>query len=431
MRKKIVTFGFLIVAIALSGCDKASTNGPNGKVSGAASPAVTKEQDQILLSAKAAVSSLLIDSQSAQFSELKFYELTNAVCGSVNAKNRMGGYTGSKEFIYVHDKNLAVIAPSSEMPPAPVAPGSSSVDATLNFIQESQKWQEEMRKISQEKELYGNLRETRCTDDKARLENAKKEAADKIAGTSQFREFKVIDGFIEGYNGNYIYSGANLSQKLSPALKKIYTPRGVVETTKEYSARLNYSGLMATEGVNLDAEYGLVVVDGNAKSQDKMFAGKDVKYNPDVQKLTLSSEGVFDVLCKDPAKINMWNINRSKAYGITCDVNGAGEVLLSSAKDQSFLKSLAKDDYGRLYLKASFKISPEDFVALPKTGYSEGRLIGIMIVGKVDPQLQIQDINQYFKDPASERFPFTVSRVVYYNSDSGKVLHEVKMASRN
>lgn len=49
--------------------------------------------------AKAAVRNNLIDPESAQFDGLFTNKKTGAVCGYVNAKNKMGGYTGKKIFI--------------------------------------------------------------------------------------------------------------------------------------------------------------------------------------------------------------------------------------------------------------------------------------------------------------------------------------------
>lgn len=49
--------------------------------------------------AREVVLSKLNDPSSAQFSDVMTYD-TDVVCGRVNAKNRMGGYTGAQVFIY-------------------------------------------------------------------------------------------------------------------------------------------------------------------------------------------------------------------------------------------------------------------------------------------------------------------------------------------
>lgn len=49
--------------------------------------------------AKDAVRAQLVDPDSAQFKDIQADGVT--VCGFVNAKNRMGGYTGLKRFVYI------------------------------------------------------------------------------------------------------------------------------------------------------------------------------------------------------------------------------------------------------------------------------------------------------------------------------------------
>ena len=44
---------------------------------------------------KSIVKNMLIDGESAQFTDLKYYKATNFACGFVNAKNKMGGYVGN------------------------------------------------------------------------------------------------------------------------------------------------------------------------------------------------------------------------------------------------------------------------------------------------------------------------------------------------
>jgi hypothetical protein len=50
--------------------------------------------------AKKAVSSILIDPDSAKFENVFKGKVANSYCGFVNAKNRLGGYTGASAFIY-------------------------------------------------------------------------------------------------------------------------------------------------------------------------------------------------------------------------------------------------------------------------------------------------------------------------------------------
>ena len=50
---------------------------------------------------KSMVKEMLIDGESAQFSELRYYKSTNYGCGKVNAKNKFGAYVGEKKFIVI------------------------------------------------------------------------------------------------------------------------------------------------------------------------------------------------------------------------------------------------------------------------------------------------------------------------------------------
>lgn len=79
-----------VVAISLSSCDYL--------------PTLENE-------AKKAVASNLIDTESARFENVFTPAGGGVVCGFVNGKNRMGGYAGSKPFIYTADKKHVSIYP--------------------------------------------------------------------------------------------------------------------------------------------------------------------------------------------------------------------------------------------------------------------------------------------------------------------------------
>lgn len=59
--------------------------------------------------AKREVRRNLIDPDSAKFGEAIFNKKTEAVCGFVNAKNRMGGYTGFNPFVYEKSKGVTLV----------------------------------------------------------------------------------------------------------------------------------------------------------------------------------------------------------------------------------------------------------------------------------------------------------------------------------
>lgn len=77
-------------------------------LSGCGSPGATAIEQ-----AKTLVVHDLLDPSSAQFRDLKFHERTGAVCGELNAKNRMGGYTGFRRF-YVKD-GKAMLEPEKSL----------------------------------------------------------------------------------------------------------------------------------------------------------------------------------------------------------------------------------------------------------------------------------------------------------------------------
>lgn len=63
--------------------------------------------------AKEAVSSILIDPYSAQFRDLYRSKDDDGVCGEVNAKNRMGAYTGYTAFF--HDETTGAVLLEQEV----------------------------------------------------------------------------------------------------------------------------------------------------------------------------------------------------------------------------------------------------------------------------------------------------------------------------
>lgn len=79
MKKIFVSFFMLFLATFIVGCDYLPTD---------------KNK------AQKAVKNVLIDPNSAMFSDVKEGVSANYVCGFVNSKNRMGGYVGSSPFIY-------------------------------------------------------------------------------------------------------------------------------------------------------------------------------------------------------------------------------------------------------------------------------------------------------------------------------------------
>lgn len=65
---------------------------------------------------KSIVRTALLDPDSAQFTEVEFHSATESGCGYVNAKNKVGGYTGRKLFVASLSGQVE-FAPTPQEPP--------------------------------------------------------------------------------------------------------------------------------------------------------------------------------------------------------------------------------------------------------------------------------------------------------------------------
>lgn len=122
----------------------------------------------------------LLDPDSAQFSEVTFNRSTGYGCGFVNAKNKMGGYVGRKQFVASLEGKV-VMAPTEEKPEAPRERREELPTFNLNFsmegaladsqrrlqesfdrLQETQRWSAEMARIRAESEAFKALVASKC-----------------------------------------------------------------------------------------------------------------------------------------------------------------------------------------------------------------------------------------------------------------------------
>ena len=371
---------------------------------------------------KSIVKNVLIDGESAQFSDLKYYKSTNFGCGFVNAKNKLGGYVGKKKFIVSLEQNAADIDPDRDTPEAPRAPSYVSAEATINFVLESQKWMSNVEEIRNRYQAFDALVSEKCTDNPPPKEDktqaAKKEAAEP---KTQFVPYGEKEGVIDQYSDQYPYYAANISKLLAPELRNILRKKGTTETTAEFNKRSNY---LALEGklIDLNAEYGLVLLDGY--SIEDAVKGVRGEYNADKGMISISTSDDF---CKDPAKATFSDIPTGKEYGLTCDFNKFTKIVFSS-KQTDLMKYFKRQDVLRNYIfvKDSFKLSKEKFLELPTASYSKDRFhVGLMFVGRINKNLSItnfQDQTSDYSEDATPRLPFTVTRIVYFNSKNGEIL---------
>ena len=126
----------------------------------------------------------LLDPDSAQFSDVTFNRSTGFGCGFVNAKNKMGGYVGRKQFVASLDGKV-VMAPTEENPAAPRERREELPTFRLNFsmegaladsladsqrrfqessdrLQETLNWIDEKNRIRAESEAFKALIASKC-----------------------------------------------------------------------------------------------------------------------------------------------------------------------------------------------------------------------------------------------------------------------------
>lgn len=96
---------WLLLLLALAGCTTTAANN-------AEPPKTLAIPDaEVFAKAKASITEDMIDPESTRVIELRRinYNSTDLVCGQVNSKNRMGGYTGKKPFAYSVERNRSAI----------------------------------------------------------------------------------------------------------------------------------------------------------------------------------------------------------------------------------------------------------------------------------------------------------------------------------
>ena len=400
MKKNTSIALLLIGSLALTACN----SGPS-------------DSDKI----KTIVKGVLIDGESAQFSDLKYYQSTKFGCGFVNAKNKLGGYVGKKKFIVSLEQNAANIDPEREIPEAPKAPNYISAEATMRYALESQKWINQVEMIQSKYMAFDALVSEKCTDTPPPKED--KNQADKKESEEvkiQFLPYEEKDGFIAQYSDRYPFYAANISKLLAPELRSILRKKGTTETTAEFIKRSNYSALDG-KLVDLSKEYGLVLLEGHSGED---LTGIRGEYNADKEKLSVSSSSDF---CKDPARDYFTKIPSGKEYGLTCTFNRFTGITFSN-KQADLFKYFGREDYSKekLYSKDSFRISKEKLMELPTASYSKEIFnVGLMLVGRINKNLVIsnfQDQTREYGEDSTPNLPFTVTKITYFNIKNGEIL---------
>jgi hypothetical protein len=119
----------------------------------------------------------LLDPESAQFSNVKFFRSTGYGCGFVNARNKMGGYVGRKQFVASLDGQV-VLAPTEKEPEAPrespvQLPTFSTSFSMEGLLADSSRrlqeyadelrWAAEVKRIRAESEAFKALVAAKCS----------------------------------------------------------------------------------------------------------------------------------------------------------------------------------------------------------------------------------------------------------------------------
>jgi hypothetical protein len=292
----------------------------------------------------------------------------------------------------------------------------------MNYALESQKWMNKVEDIRNRYQAFDALVLDKCTDtpppEKDKTRSANKNATDS---KTLFVPYGEKDGGIIQYSDKYPTYAANISQLLGPELRNILRKKGATETTTEFTKRSNYSALEG-KSIDLNAEYGLVILDGYSMEDAKK--GIKGKYNADKETISVSTDERF---CDDPAKATYSDITAGKEYGLTCNFNNSTKIVFSS-KQTNWMKYFKRREFIRenIYIEDSFKLSKDKLLELPTASYSKEIFhVGLMFVGQINKNLSItnfQDQTGDYPEDATPSIPFTVTRIVYFNSKNGEIL---------
>ncbi len=81
--------------------------------------------------------STLYDPASSQFEDVAHFPSTGAVCGRVNAKNRMGGYVGFTRFV-ITTSGEVVVDPNADTRSGDAQEQLAALDRQLIFLKKMQ-----------------------------------------------------------------------------------------------------------------------------------------------------------------------------------------------------------------------------------------------------------------------------------------------------
>lgn len=388
-----IKFGFFafaasIIFLGVAGCDSSSKQIEEAKT-------IAKKE--------------LIDGESAQFLELKYFKETNYVCGQINAKNRLGGYVGAKKFVVSLEQSAVEFDPDRKMPDAPSAPSYTSLQATIMYASQSMAWASEVDSIRRKSEAFDALVSDKCTSD------PKPEKSKNSLPKQDKNPDKAFD--INANNIPQDFKGAEL-RHISAKIREITMPKGETETTSEYKQRVSLISYDPAPS-NFDDLYAFKI------SPAPFDVQENATYNADKERVSFSFTGALTSgLCSDSR-----NPKDKADYPIICDI-GNGMKLAISKSNKAFGKYLKyqsgyfESDRQRINLEDGFRMPRSKVAEMPPRYESlpnKGLIISALLVGNlVDKQKNPQSTSGDFL--SFEAIPFNLKHIIYYNSKNGEIL---------
>lgn len=353
--------------------------------------------------AKGLVKNGLTDSGSAEFSDVSYYKSSNYVCGYVNAKNKLGGYVGKKEFLVSIKDGSVYFEPNRDAIKAPQVSISTSVQSSINNMNESMAWSAAVQSQSQSIKFFDDLKKRNCKNEEAGSLNA------NVSGKSDvFKYTNEITKIPKGFEGDNL---SDIAKKVGELTK----PKGELETTAEYTDRISVIKLNLNDAIR-DNNYAF-------KFNTEPFDSKVVKsYDADTQKLKIQLEGVLtDGLCKD-------RLNKLKNdHPVQCYL-GRGTTISITNKNPIFKQFMTKREiYDGQWFFVDYIDIPRERISTmkdPKVNYGS-YTVSALIVGSVVDNMKNTSEKLGFGDyyaMSGESIPFDLKYIVYYDTNTGDVL---------
>lgn len=365
--------------------------------------------------AKNIVKNSLLDGESAQFADLNFYEKSNFVCGTVNAKNKMGGYVGKKKFVANLKTSTSYIDPNREIPDSPKPPSYISIESTIDYANRSAAWMSKVDSIQSMGLAFDTMIENGCTNTPPAPKKASIDNKTKDAPTDNFEYSNEVTLIPKNFAGNDL---SPISDKVSTITKN----KEQIETTDEYNKRMAVLKFDPTPFI-FNKKYSIKLVPST------FGMSQHFDYNADKETLAVEYKNICkdDVIykyknekplvCKANGSINLSISNKSKIFG----------KLISNRIDYP---SLDNPEYD---FKDSFKMSRNKLTSLYKSESDKTIQLATLFVGYIvedqkNPKHTWVENPYLDKTPTTMHavsgkvVPFEVKNIIHFNLNSGEIL---------